>query len=82
MKILKDGTVEGTPEELAAYQAASIWQRESRTGLPIVFDPFPLPLPPTPPSHAYDAIPWSRQGCDACRNGGACGCVLSGPVVR
>lgn len=72
-----EGRIEGTPDELAAYQVALTGQREPRTGLPIVFDPFP----PASPSHTQDFVLWSRQDCDACRNGGVCGCVLAGPTV-
>ena len=50
MKILKDGTVEGTPEELAAYELAK--QRLIDSGKPTV--PAPLPLPDPWPHIPFD----------------------------
>ena len=54
MKILKDGTVEGTPEELAAYELAK--QRLIDSGKQTV--PVPLPWPaPDPVSDLPNPFP-------------------------
>ncbi len=96
MKILKDGTVEGTPEELAAYELAK--QRLLDIGKPTVPAPLPLPDPwphipfdpqiGDPPNSLRYAIPMSAPHlCDTCAAKVArgemavCGCVLSGPQV-
>lgn len=81
MKINPDGSLEGTPEELAAYRVAMERWQDPRTGLPTVVFQFPTPEPYKPQEPPQSDMPWSRQGCESCRNGGVCGCVLVGPGV-
>lgn len=90
LKILADGTVEGTPEELAAYELAKqhLIDISKRTV------PAPLPWPAPEPNKVVE--PWIGDPpgtlgrfdvyqpsiCESCRNGGVCGCILSNPGVR
>lgn len=92
MKLNSDGTIEGTPEELAAYEVA----QERLRGMGKQTVPAPLPSPDPwphvpfdpqigdpPPSTLLYRIPISANGpCESCRNGGVCGCILSNPGVR
>lgn len=79
MRLHSDGTVKGTPEELAAYALAK--QRLIDIGKQTV--PAPLPYPDPWPNVPFD----SSRLCDTCRAKVArgemavCGCVLSGPQV-
>ena len=79
-----NGDVEGTPEELAAYDAA---QRKAASRLPAT--PIPAPWPPDLDDLVHrtrrSVIPWStgrgQSPCPACAQSGVCGCVLAGPIV-
>lgn len=82
MKVHPDGTVEGTPEELAAYGVA-------RTRLDHEpFLPFSSPTVPVPkPWKTSDPWPGDPAMCDQCARRVAqgkmvvCGCTLAGRGV-
>lgn len=63
MKIHKDGTMEGTPEELARYQA----ERDRLTGTrPATPDPWRWPTPLPTPQVPTPGIPWQQDLCRTC----------------
>lgn len=81
MKIYPDGTLEGTPEELAAYDVAKArLDRTPQERAPILL-PIPLPNPASAPWYA--TFPKTRLHTEpcGCRHDTACICTLRGLTV-
>lgn len=82
MKIYLDRTYEGTPEELAAFQATKKRWADDKAALPAVPVVFPFSFPPAKPTIGEPSRVCNTCAAKRARGENAiCGCVLGGPRI-